>query len=149
MTTDLGTSRDAATILYNSLNMGWTGHCIFMNLTRNCEHHDRMYDYIEAIKDGRLTLQKYSGCTVRFDNPHVVILANWLPKVEKLSLYKWDIRKLIMYEGVWISVKMKAEDILEKQKRDFSRKTGHTFGGLAKGCVLPTQRLGLQGEEEE
>lgn len=89
---DMGTSRDASTTIQNALENGWTAHGIIIDLPRQAENHERMYSYIEEIKDGFVTSQKYSGRTMAFDNPHVVVFANWKPKVECLSKDRWDIR---------------------------------------------------------
>ncbi|UBZ25024.1 replication-associated protein [Chicken proventriculitis-associated circular virus 10] len=91
---DLGNTYHASTIIYNMLTAGWKQKGIFINLTRIVEDHTRIYAYIEQIKDGEITVQKYSGKPIQFDPPHVVILANWLPKVTSLSLNRWEIYKL-------------------------------------------------------
>lgn len=92
--TDLGTTRDAATIISNALQGGWNCKGIFINLSRTSEDHDRMYSYIEEIKDGRVTTQKYNGRMIRFDSPHVVVFANYMPKTGNLSADRWKIRKI-------------------------------------------------------
>lgn len=93
-TTDLGTTRDAATIIGNALQNGWEAWGMFINLSRTAENHDRMYSYIEELKDGRVTAQKYNGRVIRFDSPHIVIFANWMPKISNLSADRWKIRKM-------------------------------------------------------
>jgi len=114
---DLGTSRDAATIIENALTMGWSGHCILIDLERCTETHDRMYSYIECIKNGKITTQKYSGRVLRFDKPHVVVLANYPPKYQALSLDRWDVREITMIDHEW-------EIIKKKPKIKILRKTG-------------------------
>lgn len=91
---DLGTSRDASTIVRNALENGWTAHGITIDLPRSAENHDRMYSYLEEIKDGFITATKYSGGSVVFPYPHLVVFSNWLPKFDKLSFDRWDIRLL-------------------------------------------------------
>lgn len=98
-TTDLGTSRDAATIILNSLQGGWEQWGIFINLSRGAENHDRMYQYLEDIKDGRCAAQKYNGQIVRFDSPHVVVFSNWMPKTKALSFDRWKIRIMKTVDG--------------------------------------------------
>jgi len=88
---DLGTSRDAATIIAAALSSGWEGWGFIIDLPRSAENHNRIYSYIEEIKDGFVTTQKYQGKTFVFDRPHVVIFANWLPKIECLSRDRWKI----------------------------------------------------------
>jgi len=89
---DMGTSRDCATIVQNALATGWNGHGIILDLPRTAMNHDRMYAYIEEIKDGLVTSQKYSGKTSVFNKPHLIIFANWKPKCYNLSVDRWDIR---------------------------------------------------------
>lgn len=90
ITKDMGTSRDAATIITNALHAGWNQHGIIIDLPRCAENHNRMYQYIEEITDGLVTSQKYNGRSEVFDSPHVVIFANWLPKTESLSKDRWN-----------------------------------------------------------
>lgn len=94
ITKDLGTSRDAATTIENTIKNGWNGFGIIIDLPRTAEHHDRIYTYIEEIKDGFITTQKYSGKTSVFDSPWVIVFSNWKPKYFNLSLDRWDVRKI-------------------------------------------------------
>lgn len=50
------------------------------------------YDAIEGVKDGMITSPKYESRTKIFDPPHVVIFANWMPKLDTISKDKWEIR---------------------------------------------------------
>lgn len=92
---DMGTSRDAATIVSNALASGWTGWGFILDLPRSAENHTRIYSYLEEIKDGFVTSQKYNGRTCIFDNPHVIVMANWLPQIGALSRDRWDIRNMM------------------------------------------------------
>lgn len=91
-TEDLGTSRDAAIYMKQEVAKGWQGHGIIIDLPRTCEHHSRMYAYIESIKNGRMSSTKYSGARVRFKKPWMIIFANWMPKMWNLSPDRWDVR---------------------------------------------------------
>jgi len=91
---DLGTSRDSATIIKNELENGWLSHGIIIDLPRSAEKQTRMYNYIEEVKDGFITSQKYQGGTCIFNSPHVVIMANWMPDTKCLSLDRWKIYKI-------------------------------------------------------
>lgn len=88
---DLGTSRDAATTISGALKRGWESWGIIIDLPRSAEHHTRIYSYIEEIKDGMITSQKYEGRSEIFDVPHVVVMANWLPQIDSLSKDRWII----------------------------------------------------------
>lgn len=92
---DCGTTRDASTIIQNALSSGWTAWGIVIDLPRSAENHIRMYTYLEEFADGIVTTQKYSGKTIAFDSPWVVVFANWPPTLNKtLSLDRWDIREI-------------------------------------------------------
>jgi hypothetical protein len=110
---DLGTSRDSATIINGSIKTGWTGKGICINFPRKAENHDRIYDYIEMIKDGVITQQKYYGGTNYLDNPHVVCFSNFLPHTTSMSVDRWDVRE-ITEGGNWRRLSLR--EVLKKQK---------------------------------
>lgn len=92
---DMGTLKDAATIVKGWIASGWTGHGVFINLSRSAKKHEsRVYNYIEAVKDGIMCATKYTGGSFIFPIPHVIVCANFEPKYECLSLDRWDIREL-------------------------------------------------------
>jgi len=122
ISSDMGTSRDSATIIQNALKGGWNCHGCIINLTRTSEaqRHNRIYQYMESIKDGVMTTTKYSGTTMVFDDPHLIVFSNWYPNLldevgnPVLSIDRWDIR--------WISedgnmFKMETNRLLEEQDR--------------------------------
>lgn len=113
---DMGTSRDAATIVTNALSSGWTGWGFILDLPRSAENHTRIYSYLEEIKDGFVTSQKYNGRTAVFDNPHVVVMANWLPQVHALSRDRWDIRNMLGLPLTLIDVEAALFDRRMEQK---------------------------------
>lgn len=92
---DMGTARDAATILQEEIKKGWNSHGMTINLPRTAENHTRMYEYIENIKDGAVTAQKYVGGSIIFDSPHIVIFSNWIPTVTNLSADRWRIYEIL------------------------------------------------------
>jgi len=97
---DLGNSRDGATTIEGMLKSGWEAWGLFINLARQTENHERMYRYIEDIKDGCVTTQKYQGRALEFDEPHVVVFANWPPMTwfnghETISIDRWKIFEII------------------------------------------------------
>lgn len=91
---DMGTSKDAATVISNALASGWTSHGMIIDFPRSAENHKRIYSYIEEIKDGFVTTQKYQGTTCVFNVPHLIIFANWLPKFYMLSRDRWNVLTL-------------------------------------------------------
>jgi hypothetical protein len=95
VTKDMGVSRDAATIVKNALETGWTGWGMILDLPRTAEtNKTRIYQYLEEIKDGFVTAQKYQGGTCLFQTPHVVVFANWAPFVKSLSMDRWEIYEI-------------------------------------------------------
>lgn len=68
---------DVAEQLKNALHDGWDGHCIIINLPRIFEDKDYIATCLEVIKDGLISSTKYSGRTMVFNPPHVVVFANW------------------------------------------------------------------------
>lgn len=67
---------------------------VIVNLSRQSEGAFS-YASIESIKDGLVFSGKYEGGTRIFPRPHVVLFANWMPDLTKLSLDRWDIRHLL------------------------------------------------------
>lgn len=67
---------------------------IIMNVSRQAEGAFS-YASVETIKDGLVFSGKYEGGTRLYPRPHVVIFANWMPDLTKLSLDRWDIRHLL------------------------------------------------------
>lgn len=66
--------------------------CIF-NLTRQTDKDTKkIYASVEALKDGMVSVQKYRGETLFFPTPHVVVFANHLPKLHKLTPLKWHLK---------------------------------------------------------
>ncbi len=52
------------------------------------------YVTMEDMKNGRLFSGKYESKNKRFNPPHVVVFANWLPDFDKMSLDRWKIYNL-------------------------------------------------------
>lgn len=49
------------------------------------------YKAIESVKDGYITSTKYKSNTLVFNNPHVFILSNQKPELDKLTIDRWKI----------------------------------------------------------
>lgn len=64
--------------------------CI-MNITRDMETFVS-YQAIECLKDGFVSTGKYEGGQKIWDSPHVVIFANFYPRIDALSKDRWNIR---------------------------------------------------------
>jgi hypothetical protein len=88
MVNDLGTFKDSASIVKSAIDGGWTGVLMIVNLGRAAEDY-KIYNALEAIKDGIITATKYMGGTMDWEPGHVVVFANWLPNAEQLSFRRW------------------------------------------------------------
>ena len=89
-----GGARDFATIVENLLASGWNGKLLILDLPRNAEGHS-IYEPIESIKNGFLNSIKYQGQEIIMPcNCHVVVFANWLPDLDKVSRDRWVITNI-------------------------------------------------------
>jgi len=52
------------------------------------------YRLLEKLKDGCYLSSKYKSMMMRFDIPHVVVMANFAPNTTRLSNDRWDIRHI-------------------------------------------------------
>lgn len=116
ITKNLGTARDAATIIEYAISTGWSGNGFYIDLPRGTSDHKSVYEAVEMLLDGFITSQKYKGGTTVFDDPHVVVVANFPPKLNKYTLSndRWKIFKIVDGEGIAMS----PEDA-KKERDDF------------------------------
>lgn len=84
----------AKDILYQVIKNKWDPHIVIFNLPRTSEAA-MSYTAIEQLKDGLLFCGKYEGGIKLFPPPHVVIFANFLPDLTKLSQDRWVVRTLL------------------------------------------------------
>lgn len=66
---------------------------VIFSLPRSCEERVN-YEAIESIKDGIIFSKKYESCCKIFNNPHVIIFANFPPDKHKLSIDRWNIIRI-------------------------------------------------------
>lgn len=100
VTKDMGTNRDAATIIGSAKEAGWKNGNSFTDLPRSAENHKSLYEWLESLLDGLVTTQKYKGKSQDWKPGHIWVGANWLPDVDRLSLDRWvfynvESRKLV------------------------------------------------------
>lgn len=86
--------RDGATNIDNALRGGWTGKMFVLNMSRSHEERTGVYDFIEQVRDGLMAAVKYQSRTLTFECTHLVVMANWFPILNSLSLDRWDIREI-------------------------------------------------------
>lgn len=90
--------RHGATVLTNGKTADLAYICdsptiVIFNLARSAEDHFN-YQALESIKDGMILSAKYESRMKLFNPPHVIVLANWGPDTEALSIDRWIIETL-------------------------------------------------------
>lgn len=73
---------------YHEENGFWP-EIIYINLAK--DEDMKNYSTIEKIKDGSFFCGKYESCSVFMPFPHLVVFANCLPQVQKLTWDRWEI----------------------------------------------------------
>lgn len=66
---------------------------VFFNFARSQEEFIS-YEAIEQVKDGLFFSSKYESDMCIYDSPHVICMANFPPKLNKLSEDRWNIREI-------------------------------------------------------
>lgn len=82
------------TIIQSAIKSGWNGRAFIFDLPRDSKDKESIYPAIESVKNGMITALKYVGGTVYHNKPHVVVMANFLPNLDRMSIDRWDIRSL-------------------------------------------------------
>lgn len=67
--------------------------CVIIDLTRSTEGFVS-WQGIEEVKNGIFYNTKYECKMVMFDNPHVIIFANYKPEKDKLSSDRWKLKRI-------------------------------------------------------
>lgn len=114
--TQLGGDYHASATIKSAIESGWDKKVLLIDLSRSYEDKE-IYSPIEAIKNGMMTSVKYAGETLCFDPPHVVVFANFLPNVSKLSLDRWQILEISTpgANSAYNIKALKVEDILKEK----------------------------------
>lgn len=100
------TPKDLATIIVGWIkDEGWKGDCIMVNLTRSKEDRDSNYDGLELLVDSLATSAKYKGQSFIWQPCHVIVMANFLPDVHKMSPDRWKLFEIDeSFEATKISI---------------------------------------------
>lgn len=132
--TDMGTARDAATILSEAKKRGWTGRGTIIDLPRTVEEaKSRIYQILEGCANGMMTATKYTGGTVRWRSEWIIVFANWLPMVHKMSMDRWDIREIKHIEGDKIAVEVNPHELRDTKFEGANmKKARDALAGLTK-----------------
>lgn len=90
--TNLGQVGDALNVLAGFVNEGWNGKYLWLDLPRSYDGRDVIYPVLEQVKNAVFTATKYMGGSYAMQYvPHVIVTANFLPKVHAMSLDRWSI----------------------------------------------------------
>lgn len=90
-----GQGGDLACNLVNAMEGGWNNYGLLIDLSRQGIDH-KIYGDLEMLKSSRMTATKYNSKTVRMAQiPHIVVMANWLPKVGEMSSDRWSIHEVV------------------------------------------------------
>lgn len=88
-----GGSSNFATIMAGAVASGWDQRCFVLDIPRSAQDH-KFYGCLEEVLDGMVTATKYQGGTVLFNQPHVLVFANFLPARENMSADRWVIHHI-------------------------------------------------------
>lgn len=119
-----GNSRDVATVVKSGFDSGWKGKVLLINLTRSFAEQKHIYDPLEAIIDGSITVLKYSGKSIMWSPSHIVIFTNWMLDLSKMSHDRYTIYgihetyKTLFEISLHEAFNIRKREILEKQNID-------------------------------
>lgn len=85
-----GRTADFMTNVAASLERGWDGRCLICDLPRAAEKKN-LYEPMESFKDGMVQTTKYVGKSLLIPHPHVIVMANFGPKLHKMTRDRWQI----------------------------------------------------------
>jgi len=88
-----GKSADMKFGVMSWLNSGKKLKTVMIDLTRSVEAFVS-YQGIEEIKNGIFYNTKYESGMVLFDNPHIIIMSNFMPEMDMLSADRWVIHAI-------------------------------------------------------
>lgn len=85
--------RDLSCLVKAKVDKGWNGNSCLLDLPRAYCLRD-MYPTLEDLSNGAFTSVKYVGSTFTTDPLRVVVFANFLPDLDKMSMDRWNIFEL-------------------------------------------------------
>lgn len=89
--TTSGSTRDIGDVIRNWISTGGKPRYIIFDLPRTFVDKSSIYTVLESVKNGCLTCTKYSGTTIEFATPKVIVFSNWFPNTSGLSTDRWRI----------------------------------------------------------
>lgn len=79
-----------STQLQGAFESGWSGDTLLINLSRSAADY-KIYDPLEAARDGVITSSKYAGKTLLWDSVNLVMMLNWMPNLRAMTWDRWEI----------------------------------------------------------
>lgn len=80
-----------ADMVFALASCGFAPRVIFVDAPRSKQGDFIQYDFLEELKNGRIFNTKYESRMVNFPVPHVVVMMNEMPDMEKLSADRYTI----------------------------------------------------------
>ena len=93
----MGGMSNFATIIQTAMQSRWNGKVMLIDLARDSQEK-AIYEPLESLKNGVVTATKYRGSTMVFDNPHVVVFANFEPDYKRVSIDRWNESVIVIDE---------------------------------------------------
>jgi hypothetical protein len=78
------------------------------------------YNLIENVKNGYFQSGKYNSTMTIMPIPHIVVFANFRPNINKLSLDRWDVRRLSKKDKKIIVYKYNRKELRKMKKKKTS-----------------------------
>jgi hypothetical protein len=125
-----GTDADFAQNVGASLRKGWNGKLIIVDLPRKKEHCTGFLSMLECMKDGELTMTKYTGGLLYVPPCNVIVFANFWPKCSSLSLDRWCFHHILSRQEVkdvdtkYVTKALQAATVrrnMERHKKDMDK----------------------------
>lgn len=87
-----GKKNDLLNIVYNHIEKNGDLECVLLDVPRSNENVS--YKSLEEIKNGIICNTKYETGTKVINPPHIIVFANFMPDISKMSLDRWRIREI-------------------------------------------------------
>lgn len=83
-----------ADMVYALNTLGFKPKICIIDAPRSKQGEYLQYDFLEELKNGRIFNTKYESCMIEMEPPHVVVMMNEDPDMEKLSIDRYVIIKI-------------------------------------------------------
>lgn len=80
-----------ADMVYALATLGFEPKIVFVDAPRSKQGEYIQYDFLEELKNGRIFCSKYESHLLRFSVPHVVVMMNESPDMNKLSVDRYNV----------------------------------------------------------